>query len=323
MSSASTERGERGAVAGGAQRVGQAAVHEQRRVDPVREVAQLLHRVLEIGRDLVEHLLRGVGIGVGELSREPRAHRQRDEVLLRAVVQVALDAAPFEVGGLDDAGTGAPQLVGLTSDLVERVLQCRVELEVVQREADLARQLGEGLVVVFLERGVAVCPADDDHAEQLARVRDRRDADRQARRRVRSAPTNDGSHTRIHAGPETPARAMTVSSSVPEVDFGATTIGHRHRALELSAVAGPDLGQIEVHRLLQRFRELEQQLVERQGAGEPAAEGADDLVGRVLLAVDAAVGVTLKSLARRYPQQCGDRRTGNREPEDTALAGVQ
>ena len=101
----------------------------------MREVAQLLHRLLEVGRDLVEHLLGGVGIGVGELACEARAHRQRDEVLLRAVVQVALDAAPLEVGGLDDARAGAAQLVGLAPHLVERVLERGVELEVVEREA--------------------------------------------------------------------------------------------------------------------------------------------------------------------------------------------
>ena len=128
-------RGQRGAVAGGAERVGQPAVHQQRRVDAVREVAQLLHRLLEVGRDLVEHLLGGVGVGVGELAGEAGAHRERDEVLLRAVVQVALDAAALEVGGLDDAGAGAAQLVGLAPDLVERVLERGVELEVVQREA--------------------------------------------------------------------------------------------------------------------------------------------------------------------------------------------
>ena len=184
MSSALHRRRQRGAVARGAQRVREPAVHEQRRVDAVREVAQLLHRLLEVGRDLVEHLLGGVGIGVGELACEPGAHRERDEVLLRAVVEVALDAAALEVGGLDDAGAGAAQLVGLAPDLVERVLQRRVELEVVEREADLAGELGERLVVLLVERGVAERAAHHDHPEQLARVRDRRDPDRRIELRV-------------------------------------------------------------------------------------------------------------------------------------------
>ena len=60
------------------------------------------------------------------------------------------------------------QLVGLAPHLVERLLQRGVELHVVQREADLAGELGERLVVVLVERQRAVGPAHHDHAEQLA-----------------------------------------------------------------------------------------------------------------------------------------------------------
>ena len=152
MPSASTDVGQRGAAGGGAQRLGEAAVHEQRRVDAVREVAQLLHRFLEVEADLVEHRLGLLGIGVGDLAREAHAHRERDEVLLRAVVQVALDAAALGVGRLDDAGARRAELVGLAAHLVERLLQRGVELHVVQREADLAGELGEREVVGFVER---------------------------------------------------------------------------------------------------------------------------------------------------------------------------
>ena len=72
------------------------------------------------------------------------------------------------VGGLDDAGSGRAQLVGLAADLVERLLERGVELHVVQRETDLAGELGEGLVVVLVERERTVGPADHDQAEQLA-----------------------------------------------------------------------------------------------------------------------------------------------------------
>ena len=119
MPSASTDVEQRGAAGGGAQRLGQAAVHEQRRVDAVREVAQLLHRFLEIEADLVEHRLGLLGIGVGDLAGEAHADRERHEVLLRAVVQVAFDAAALGVGGLDDAGAGRAQLVGLAAHRVE------------------------------------------------------------------------------------------------------------------------------------------------------------------------------------------------------------
>ena len=70
----------------------------------MREVAQLLHRLLQVGADLLEHRLGGVGVGVGDLPHEVHADGQRHQVLLRAVVQVALDAAPLRVTGFDDAG---------------------------------------------------------------------------------------------------------------------------------------------------------------------------------------------------------------------------
>ena len=175
MPSATTAVGSAARAAAALQRLGQAAVHEQRRVDAVREVAQLLHRVLEVVADLLEHLLRGVGIGVGELARQVHVHGQRDEVLLRAVVEVALDGTALRVARFDDARARGAQLVGLAPNLVERLLERRVELHVVQREPHLARELGERLVVGLAELQRALRPAHDDQAEQLAGVGDRRD----------------------------------------------------------------------------------------------------------------------------------------------------
>ena len=55
--------------------------------------------MVEFGRELIE-LGRDLGLG------RPYLERERDEPLLRAVVQVTLDAAPGLVGGGDDAGAG-------------------------------------------------------------------------------------------------------------------------------------------------------------------------------------------------------------------------
>ena len=103
MPSATTAGRKRGATGGSAERLLQTAVHEQRWVDPVREVPQFLHRVLEIVTDLLEDLLRRVGIGIGELPRKVHVHSQGDQVLLRAVVEVALDGTALRVAGFDDA----------------------------------------------------------------------------------------------------------------------------------------------------------------------------------------------------------------------------
>ena len=169
MPSASTDVEQRGAAGRGAERVGEAAVHEQRRVDAVREVAELLHGFLEIEPDLVEHRLRLLGIGVGDLAREAHTDRERDEVLLRAVVQVAFDAAPLGVGRLHDAGAGRAQLVGLAAHCVERLLERGVELHVVEREPDLAGELGEREVVGVVERERALRAAHDDRGRAARR----------------------------------------------------------------------------------------------------------------------------------------------------------
>ena len=107
MPSAWTPVGSAARPDGGRQRLGEATVHEQRRVDAVREVAQLLHRLLQVAPDLLEHRLRPVGIGVGDLADEVHAHRERDEMLLRAVVQVALDPTALRVAGLDERARDA------------------------------------------------------------------------------------------------------------------------------------------------------------------------------------------------------------------------
>ena len=191
-----------------------------------------------------------------------------------------------------------------------------------QRESDLAGELGERLVVLLGERGVAEDPTHDDDAQQLAGVRHRCDADRRVQLGIvlgqqRREPDAD------------PRRARDPGAGDHRLLLGrdrqlrVPAVGHRDRAFQRPARARPHLGAIEVHRLLQRLRQLQQQLVEGQGAGQAAAEGADHLVGGVLLAVDAAVRVLLQALTGRHPEQCRGRRAGDRKAQHAAFAGVE
>ena len=132
-------------------------------------------------------------------------------MLLGAVVQVALDGAPLRVAGFDDAGAGGAELVGLAPNLVERLLQRRVELHVVQRQPDLARELGERLVVGLAElqcalgRRATIMPSSSPELVIGA-----------MRSTSSSSPDRiAGSQMRAHAAPDTPARAITDSSSEP------------------------------------------------------------------------------------------------------------
>ena len=70
-------------------------------------------------------------------------------MLLSAVVEVALELASLGVACRDDAGPAGTELVVRLLQLVQRRLQRRVELDVVERERDLASELCEHPVVLF------------------------------------------------------------------------------------------------------------------------------------------------------------------------------
>ena len=94
--------GDRGARGDRRQGFGQTAADEQRGVDTVGESADLGDRGLQQPGGLDEQRLISVVFGAtGKLDE----HRQRDEVLLGAVMQVTFEAAPFLVGGGDQPGT--------------------------------------------------------------------------------------------------------------------------------------------------------------------------------------------------------------------------
>ena len=93
------------------------AILEQRRVDAVREVAKFLHRLVDRGAKLVENRPGPLRVRVDELADRSEVRLERDEVLLGAVVEVALDPAPLGVGGGDDARPRRPQLLGLSPKL--------------------------------------------------------------------------------------------------------------------------------------------------------------------------------------------------------------
>ena len=259
------------------------------------QLAQLLHRVLQLPAQLVEDELGLLGIGVGELAGQADVDRERDEVLLGPVVQVALDLAPGLVGRGDDAGARGLELARLAPHLVERGLQRGVELHVVQGEPDLTGELGEHAVVLVVEALGPRCPPRHDQPEELARVGDGRHpqdgvvALRQQRGQRDLDPRGPG-----HAG----ARHDGLLGRV-QGDTRRAQLGHRDGPLEEPVGPGPHLGGLEGQGLAEGLDHLEQQLVERHRARETAAERAQHLVGRVALAVDEAIGEALQPLTRR------------------------
>ena len=66
------------------------------------ELAQLFERESELFGGGHEERARCRRIGLELRQREPQRHRERDQALLRAVVQVSLEATPLDVAGRDD-----------------------------------------------------------------------------------------------------------------------------------------------------------------------------------------------------------------------------
>ena len=92
------------------QRGAQATVGQDRRVDAAREVAQLLEREVRLLPRAADQLgsLRVALLGTS--LRHAQIEGERDEPLLGAVVEVALDAPPLAVGGGDDPRAGVLEL---------------------------------------------------------------------------------------------------------------------------------------------------------------------------------------------------------------------
>jgi len=73
------------------------------------EFPQLLERAGEPFGHGLQLVGQVAGLGWHRRPRHPQVERQRDQVLLGAVVKVALDPAPGRVGGDDDPGPGGGQ----------------------------------------------------------------------------------------------------------------------------------------------------------------------------------------------------------------------
>ena len=89
----------------------------------MRQLAELLHKRLDITVQLFQQCNRGVEIGLGELPGEAHVRAESHELLLSAVMEIPLDPSPPGVGGRDDTSARDPQLLGLVLDLGERGLE--------------------------------------------------------------------------------------------------------------------------------------------------------------------------------------------------------
>ena len=138
-------------------------------MDAARELAQLVERGGELLACGFEHGVGGGRIGVELALGEAERERERDEPLLRAVVEVALEPAPGLVARLDDAGARRAQLLLLPLPVADVREQRQVADHVLGRVPDRRRRdLDVDQVPVLAEAlpfdaGVDLAGADARH----------------------------------------------------------------------------------------------------------------------------------------------------------------
>ena len=85
-------------------------------MDSPGELPQLLERLLELPMRGLE-LAGSLGVTVQPRTKQPEPQRERDEPLLGAVVEVALESPARRVAGIDDARTRGAKLLELRAQL--------------------------------------------------------------------------------------------------------------------------------------------------------------------------------------------------------------
>ena len=86
-------------------------VGEQRRIDAAGEVAQGFERFVGVAFDLRDRGQAALGIAVEQHLGQPQLHLEGHQVLLGAVVEVALELAPLLVLRCDQPLTRGSQLL--------------------------------------------------------------------------------------------------------------------------------------------------------------------------------------------------------------------
>ena len=104
-------------------RCSEAAKLKRRRVDPLGELSRLVKGLSHVTTHLFQECLRGGGIGVQQGLCELDVDSQRDQLLLRAFVQITFEPLAIGVGGQHEPLPGRAQIRDFGPQLLERVPQ--------------------------------------------------------------------------------------------------------------------------------------------------------------------------------------------------------
>ena len=140
----------------------------------MRQVAQRPDGLADAAVELVEQLEVGGRRRGGEaVADEPDTDRERHEVLLRAIVQVALDPLALAVRSGDQSAAGGLQVHVRLSQVGERGLQRLVQAPVAQHDRQPAGDLGQRPVVRSAERQRVRRALDEDQRQDAVALQGR------------------------------------------------------------------------------------------------------------------------------------------------------
>jgi hypothetical protein len=148
-------RGNQGLARLALQRRSESLVREQRGVDASGQIPEVVERRVRLGLEIAKQRAEPVVVLPDERLRDPLLHGERDELLLRAVVDVPLERAGALVLGADDPPAGLAEILD--------------EPDVPEHQSGLRRHVADELLLRRIHRIVG----RDGHgqrAEQLALV---------------------------------------------------------------------------------------------------------------------------------------------------------
>ena len=119
----------------------QPTVGEQRRVDAPGQLAQIVERLGGVAPELLQQASGGGGVPLHQPVGQLQLHRQGDQLLLRAVVDVPFDPAPLLVLRRDEA-------LLRRLEVREACLQVLGQPHVPQHQSDLGGEVGDELFLV-------------------------------------------------------------------------------------------------------------------------------------------------------------------------------
>lgn len=80
----------------------------------------LVERFVDVATDLLKERLQSSGVRIGQTLGKLEIDGEPDQALLRAVVELALDAAALRVCSRGQPRTGCPELLDLEAQVVVR-----------------------------------------------------------------------------------------------------------------------------------------------------------------------------------------------------------